>query len=102
MGSDESFASVPKPSMHKKLNFRPFVNEEKVDNSDIVLPRDAIDKFAWSLDEINSGWSLKKEVIMAISNMSMETSLNMVAISVEFEWLPLSVQTVLNILSLLG
>ncbi|GJT95856.1 reverse transcriptase domain-containing protein [Tanacetum coccineum] len=44
MGSDESFASVPKPSMHKKLNFRPFVNEEKVDNSDIVLPRDAIDK----------------------------------------------------------
>ncbi|GJX83055.1 RNA-directed DNA polymerase, eukaryota, reverse transcriptase zinc-binding domain protein [Tanacetum coccineum] len=28
----------------KKLNFRSFVNEEKVENSDIVLPRDVIDK----------------------------------------------------------
>nr|GEV72930.1 hypothetical protein [Tanacetum cinerariifolium] len=42
--SEESFASVPKPSITKNLNFMTFVNEEKVENSNFVLPRDAIDK----------------------------------------------------------
>ncbi|GKB14537.1 reverse transcriptase domain-containing protein [Tanacetum coccineum] len=34
----------PSHMASKKLNFRPFVNEEKVENSDIVLLRDAINK----------------------------------------------------------
>ncbi|GJW24714.1 reverse transcriptase domain-containing protein [Tanacetum coccineum] len=35
----------------KKLNFWSFVNDEKVENSDIVLPRDAIDKGKFGLQK---------------------------------------------------
>nr|GEU95863.1 hypothetical protein [Tanacetum cinerariifolium] len=62
-GNDESFASMLN-SIHvpKKLNFRLFVNEDKVENFDIIL-QEAIDKV-----KNNSGTDLKKEVIMAVSN----------------------------------
>ncbi|GJV05007.1 hypothetical protein Tco_1338576 [Tanacetum coccineum] len=40
-----SFASIlnPNPMTSKKLNFRTLVNDERVENSDFVLPKSAID-----------------------------------------------------------
>ncbi|GJR38859.1 uncharacterized vacuolar membrane protein [Tanacetum coccineum] len=62
MGSVESVARVSKPDVPKMLNLRSLVNEEKVDNADFVLPRDAIDKVKskfeirlWGIDQVLDG-----------------------------------------------
>ncbi|GJW88944.1 putative reverse transcriptase domain, reverse transcriptase zinc-binding domain protein [Tanacetum coccineum] len=50
----------------KKLNFRSFVNEEKVENSDIVLPRDAIDKVKNKYENSLVGYFIGKSLAFPI------------------------------------
>ncbi|GKC38032.1 nucleotide-binding alpha-beta plait domain-containing protein [Tanacetum coccineum] len=50
----------------KKLNFRSFVNEEKVENSDIVLPWDAIDKVKNKYDNLLVGYFIGKSLAFPI------------------------------------
>nr|GEU28760.1 putative ATPase, F1/V1/A1 complex, alpha/beta subunit, zinc knuckle CX2CX4HX4C [Tanacetum cinerariifolium] len=57
-GSDDNDTklNVSKTNVPKKLNFRSFVKNDKVDNSDIVLPMTAIDK----------SFPLKKDVVTKV------------------------------------
>nr|GEU31212.1 hypothetical protein [Tanacetum cinerariifolium] len=106
MGSVESAASVSKPNVPKILNFRTLVNEEKVENADIVLPWDAIDKVTSEFENslvgyfigkslafqivqiyVSSDSDLKKEVTMVVPNED-ETGYTREVISVEYEWQP--------------
>ncbi|GKB23312.1 nucleotide-binding alpha-beta plait domain-containing protein [Tanacetum coccineum] len=50
----------------KKLNFRSFVNEEKVENSNIVLPRDAIDKVKNKYENSLVGYFIGKSLAFPI------------------------------------
>ncbi|GKF94285.1 nucleotide-binding alpha-beta plait domain-containing protein [Tanacetum coccineum] len=50
----------------KKLNFWSFVNEEKVENSDIVLPRDAIDKVKNKYENSLVGYFIGKSLAFPI------------------------------------
>ncbi|GJZ98177.1 hypothetical protein Tco_0670630 [Tanacetum coccineum] len=97
--------NVSKMNVPKKLNFRSLVNDDKVDNSDIVLPRAAIEKvknaytssmcseawgrinFARALIEVSSDSDLKKEVTMVVPNKD-ETDYTREVICVKYEWQP--------------
>ncbi|GJU70778.1 zinc finger, CCHC-type containing protein [Tanacetum coccineum] len=60
MGSVESVARVSKPDVPKMLNFRSLVNEEKVDNADFVLPRDAMVKVKRNFENSLVGYFIGK------------------------------------------
>ncbi|GJW19953.1 nucleotide-binding alpha-beta plait domain-containing protein [Tanacetum coccineum] len=56
----------PSHMASKKLNFRPFVNEEKVENSDIVLLRDAINKVKNKYENSLVGYFIGKSLAFLI------------------------------------
>ncbi|GKC88782.1 hypothetical protein Tco_1149431, partial [Tanacetum coccineum] len=78
----KSFASLLNPNqVTKRINFRPLINEERVENHDTVLPKAAMDRVSNSADLI-----MKQEVSMAIpledgSGYTKE-------VRVEYEWKP--------------